>query len=90
MSRMLSLEKASQEWIEKGPLRVWRKTRAQAVSQAWVASLIGRSAQAVRDYESGSYSPNEGAISDLAELLGMKPETLKKKWQKWQESRPTL
>ena len=88
MSRVSNLDRAIADWIHENPLRTWRHGREAPMSQAKVAIVIGRSTQAVRDYESGSYRPDEDVMSSLAGLLGIKPDTLQRKWTTWMKSKP--
>ena len=88
MSRVSSFSHDLSSWVEGNPLRKWRSSNSEHFTQAAVAAAIRRSAQAVRDYESGSYRPGEGAMDDIALLIGVAPKTLKKRWAEWMENRP--
>ena len=89
MSRALELSRAHAHWIEKNPLRSWRRGRAVPVTQATVAGVVHRSTQAIRDYEGGSYQPDGEVMVDIAGLLRLKPATLEQKWAAWLATRPT-
>ncbi len=88
MSRVSNLSRELSSWVDGNPLRKWRAGATERITQATVAAVVRRSAQAVRDYESGSYRPEEEVMDGLADLIGVAPKTLKKRWTEWMDQRP--
>ena len=73
------------EWKERGPLRRWR--RRQGAPQAKIAVLLGKTTQAIRDYESGSYAPDDEALEALAAAMETRPDLLRRRWRRWMAQR---
>ena len=90
MSQVSQLTRAFALWKPANPLREWRSKELGGMTQSMVASLIGKSAQAVRDYEAGNYSPDRKSIESMAKLLGLNSRTVKKEWERWEAKRPTI
>ena len=93
MSKVSSLKRLSRNhsiWIAANPLRQWRTSRDKKIPQAMVGNCIGRSTQAVRDYEAGSYRPDAEAILSLATLIGITEKTLRRKWNQWLTTKPNF
>lgn len=80
-SRTSTAAKAHTSWVERNPLRKWRK--AADLTQCSVGVAIGRSTQSVRNYESGSHSLTRDSVETIARLLGMKPVDLRGDWNQW-------
>ena len=76
------------EWVEKNPLRVWR--RETKTPQMAVASVVGVSVFAVQTWEIGSNRPNPEHMEKLARLVGRAPEDFAHEWDSWLAARPTL
>jgi len=58
------------------------------LTQSMVAVLLGKTAQAVRDYEAGNYTPDKDAMQSIAHLTGLKKmETL---WRTWEAKKPAI
>lgn len=75
-------------WVAENPLRLWRRSQTRIVSQRAVGGLIQRSTQAIRDYESGSYRPDDQAMARLATVVGVSARTMTKRWDEWLSRRP--
>ena len=93
MSKVSNLKNLSQThsvWIAENPLRLWRLSRSNKIAQAMVGNCINRSTQAIRDYESGGYKPDDTAMDSLASLIGITGNTLRRKWDKWLMTKPSF
>ena len=85
MSSTEQLQRATVEWRNSNPLRVWRTKHDLA--QTVVAGQLELSEHSVRMYELGSFSPSDVVMLNIAKLIGI---TLTKRWHEWMEVRPML
>jgi len=90
VSNLKNLTQTHSVWISANPLRVWRLSRSSKIAQAMVGNCINRSTQAVRDYEAGSYRPDDNAVESMAGLIGITGKTLRRKWDKWLMTKPSF
>lgn len=87
----LKLLEQTKNWIEANPLRRWRIDARElgALAQTDIAILIGKSAQSVRNYETGSYQPTAETMKLIASVMGKSVRTVTKEWNEWLKKRPT-
>jgi transcriptional regulator with XRE-family HTH domain len=77
-----------QQWVEKNPLRVWRKKQGLSASDAALALDLNYSS--FQPWERGSYRPMEESMQKMADAMGIKLSTLDKKWSDWYAKRPAI
>lgn len=86
MSDTVTLKSRTRNWMEENPLRRWRKRNELSMMDA--AATLGVGLSSVQNWEQGAYQPNEESMPKLADLLGVKPETLTRQWREWYRDRP--
>lgn len=74
-----------EEWIERNPLRVWRRDQGLSVSQ--VASILGVTIMTLGMWEKGITTPNSDNMNNLNELFA---DDLTEAWDQWKSDRPSL
>lgn len=78
---------AVKEWVEKNPLRAWRKAQKPPVTILESASLLGVGMSMVQMYERGAHKPGPDRAEAFAKVLGSDWST---RWDRWTKSKPTL
>lgn len=75
--------KAQAEWVERNPLRAWRKSQKLSILDA--AGHVGVGMSMMQMYEKGAHRPGPGKHATMANLLGSDWST---RWDAWLNSRP--
>jgi transcriptional regulator with XRE-family HTH domain len=70
------------EWIERNPLRAWRKPRRIYLRE--VAEAAGVSIISVQKWENGTVRPDIPNMMRLAEYMKMDFQELAEAWIAWQ------
>lgn len=80
------------EWVEKNPLRVWRKLSGYTIME--VAVMLDVSAITVTSWERGLTLPNNRNWVKLAEMMvgvsdwDHRHDETTAEWMRWHDSRP--
>lgn len=83
---MTDFKLVQKEWMEKNPLRSFRK--ASEISIFSCASAIGVTTSSVQGWESGTAMPTEENMDKIARLVGNPKVAVD--WKEWSEARPKL
>ena len=75
-----------QDWVERHPVRRWRRQEGLSVHSA--ASMLGVSTSSIQQYEAGATHPRDETIERMAERMGRTPENLRRAWTNWEAKRP--
>lgn len=74
-------------WVERNPLRTWRKTQTPKVTILEAASLLGVGMSMVQMYERGAHKPGPDRADAFAKVLG---SDWSSRWDEWSASKPAL
>jgi DNA-binding XRE family transcriptional regulator len=74
-------------WIEKNPLRVWRK--GQGLAMMDVAASLNIAFSSVQQHEQGGYFP-EHTIEKYAKVMRVPVDQLSTEWNDWLAQAPTI
>lgn len=72
------------QWVERNPLRIWRKEHGLSLNNA--AALLGVGMWSVHGWEAGSYIPNAQNMAKIVEIT--KIEDMRDRWARWFEDGP--
>ena len=72
------------EWIERNPLRVWRKERGVTFME--LSSILEVNTVSIQQWENGSVTPRPANLEKLTRL----DPSLAKKWDVWLSEKPVL
>jgi DNA-binding XRE family transcriptional regulator len=74
------------EWVERNPIRVWRKS--QKLTQADLAFQLGVGLRAVVSWEVGEVDPH---LKNMGEIIEMANDPLMyRKWKEWKDLRDNV
>ncbi|RMF88321.1 MAG: XRE family transcriptional regulator [Nitrospinota bacterium] len=74
------------QWQAQNPLYMWRKRHG--LSRYKASSILGVSASAIAQWESGSTQPTLESQIKLAEGMHTSLSQLQRQWQSWLQDRP--
>jgi DNA-binding transcriptional regulator YiaG len=77
---------AQREWIERNPIRVYRKEHD--ITILGFAAYLGVTLSTVQRWEVGGMTPTQSNAERLADMIGVSGAEFWNRWHTWYESRP--
>lgn len=85
---IMTVDDKLKEWMERNPLRVWRKSHTPKLSLRRTAALLGVNTSSVQTWEEGSGMPNAQNMTSIA--IVTKDEDLPRRWYAWWAEGPNV
>lgn len=74
------------EWVEKNPLRRWRKRNKFSLMDA--AGILDVGFTTVQLWESGAREPGDDNMAKIAVQMQTTPESARRSWRRWLGQQP--